>query len=148
MRAPWPSWTLAVTALGLGCTAGEDRPPPAQTERRAALEQVSGDVRIKRAAGDDWASAGDGMPLYESDRVRTAKGASAVVRFVNGSSLVLNEDALIGIADGKARPGADHTDVTVVKGRVDAELQDPLNQTISVGTPSATVRAGREIVFQ
>jgi len=103
---------------------------------------------IKRAAGDEWVSAQEGQPLFENDKVRTAAGGQVKVAFVNGSELGLGESALVGIAETRPLPGRDRTDVTVVRGRVDAELQDPARQSLSVGTPAATVKAGREIVFQ
>jgi hypothetical protein len=137
------------TSLG-ACTSqdAEHAAPVSTAELKGHLTQVSGDVKIKRAAGDDWIGAAEGASVYENDQVRTAKGASTLVRFTNGSSLGLGEDALIGIAESRARPGTDRTDVTVLRGRVDAELNDAARQDLSVGTPAATVRAGREIVFQ
>lgn len=141
---------VAVTA---GCSCAE-APAPASfhaesaTITRATLRAVQGDVTVKKAAGDEWIAAADAMALYENDKLRTARGASAVVRFVNGSQLTVGEDALVGIAEARTRPGAEPSDVTVLKGRVDAELSDPKSQSLVVTTPSAMVRAGREIVFQ
>jgi len=140
----------ASTLACLGCS-GEDPARKATVplgEPKARLEQLAGDVKLKRAAGDDWTAPTEGGALYENDKLRTAKGASARLRFTNGSSLTLAENALISIAETKARPGVDRTDVTVLKGQVAAELQDSAHQPLSVATPSATVRAGREIVFQ
>ena len=115
---------------------------------KARLGRLVGTVLVKRAAGDDWITAVDRMDLYENDKVRTASGASALVEFANGSFMTLGEDALVAIAETRPRPGVDRTDVTVLKGRVDAELDDASKKSLSVSTPSATVRAGREIVFQ
>lgn len=120
---------------------------PAQVPR-ATIENVVGEVTLKRAAGDAWTGASESMSLYENDKLRTAPGASALLRFTSGSALTLGENALIGIAEARPRPGADRSDVTVLKGRIDAELSDDRTQSIVVTTPSATVRAGREIVFQ
>jgi hypothetical protein len=140
----------AIAASSLACTAdeAEHAAPADPQELKGHLTQVSGDVKIKRAAGDDWLGASEGAAVYENDKVRTLKGASTLVRFSNGSSLALGEDALIGIAETRSHPGGDRTDVTVLRGRVDAELKDPARQDLSVGTPEATVHAGREIVFQ
>jgi hypothetical protein len=115
---------------------------------KAKLKQLLGTVLVKRAAGDDWIAAGDQMELFENDKVRTAAGASAVLEFSNGTFVTLGEDALIAIAETRPRPGADRTDVTVLKGRLDADLDDAATKSLSVSTPAATVRAGREIVFQ
>ncbi len=114
----------------------------------AVLESVSGEVSVKRAAGDAWVSASERMELFENDKVRTARGASAELRFTSGSVMAVGEDALLGIAETRPSPGQEPTDVTVIKGRIDAELSDPGAQSLSVSTPGATVRAGREIVFQ
>ncbi|MFL5321402.1 MAG: FecR domain-containing protein, partial [Myxococcaceae bacterium] len=115
---------------------------------KAQLKQSNGDVSVKRAAGDDWVAAPELAELFENDKVRTAKGAAAVIRVANGSEVQLGEDALIAIAETRTRPGTDRTDLTVFKGRINAELDAPGSQSLTVSTPSATVRAGREIVFQ
>ncbi len=115
---------------------------------RATLLQLKGTVSVKRAAADDWARASEGMALLENDTVQTGARASALVRFPNGSSVLVGEEALIGIAETGGAPGRDRTDLTVKRGTVDATLQTPATQDLSVGTPAATVRGGREIVFQ
>jgi len=115
---------------------------------RALLQHLKGPVSVKRAAADDWTPASEGMPLRENDTVQTGARASALVRFPNGSSVVVGEEALIGIAETGGAPGRDRTDLTVKRGTVDATLETPATQDLSVGTPAATVRAGREIVFQ
>lgn len=145
-------WATGVVGLWLlvaaACT-GEPQPEPVAEAQpaRAHLREVRGSVKVKRAAGDEWVNAVNEMALFENDKVKTDLGASALVAFANGSQIALAEEALIGIAETRPRPGVDRTDVTVLQGRIDAELPDP-NQSLSVGTPSATVRAGREIVFQ
>jgi hypothetical protein len=145
---------LALPVLPIGCTADEKAPappPPAAArvpEPRAHLKEVRGDVKLKRATGDEWQAAREGLPLFENDKVRTAAGASARVTFANGSTVNLGEDALIGIAETRPRPGMERTDLTVLKGRVDAALDAPTTQSLSVTTPSTTVQAGREIVFR
>jgi ferric-dicitrate binding protein FerR (iron transport regulator) len=141
----------------LGCTSVEPdsapAPPPvamraAEPVLRAKLQQVSGTVMLKRAAGDDWAPASSGLGLFENDKVRTAGGASAALHFANGSVVSVGEDALVSIAETRPRPGQERTDLTVLKGQVDAEVDDGAKQSLTVSTPAATVRAGREIVFQ
>jgi hypothetical protein len=119
-----------------------------QPEPRATLKEVHGDVKLKRATGDEWLAAKESLPLFENDKVRTAAGASARVQFPNGSMVNLGEDALIGIAETRPRPGQERTDLTVLKGQVDAALETPATQSLSVSTPAATVQAGREIVFR
>lgn len=149
-------FVLALAALCGGCR-GEEKPspspavsPPAQPApvRRAQLKGLQGSVNVKRAAGDEWLPAQEGMPLFENDKVRTVAGAAAQIVFTQGGVVNLGEDALISIAETRPTPGRERTDLTVLRGQVDAELADPTRQSLSVTTPSATVRAGREIVFQ
>jgi hypothetical protein len=150
---------LCALALPLACREGDapaaagPRPAvaPASTrvqQPRAHLRSLKGSVLLKRATGDEWVSAQDGQALFENDKVRTVAGASALVAFVNGSELSLGENALVGIAETRPAPGRERSDVTVLRGRVDAELQDPERQSLTVSTPAASVKAGREIVFQ
>jgi hypothetical protein len=144
---------LALSALPFGCSADEKLPPPSPNAPkaplpRAHLRELRGDVKLKRAVGDEWLAASDGMPLFENDKVRTAGGASARVVFANGGVVNLSEDALIGIAETRTRPGQQRTDLTLIKGQVNAALETPSTQSLSVSTPSATIQAGREIVFQ
>jgi hypothetical protein len=147
-------FVLALASLGVGCPADEKPTPSAHAPavpapvKRAQLKGLQGDVKVKRAAGDEWLPAQEGMPLYENDKVRTVDGAGAQVVFANGGVVNLGEDALIGIAETRPRPDQGRTDLTVLRGRVDAELEDPARQSLSVATPAATVRAGREIAFQ
>jgi len=125
--------------------------PPAPAPKqsvRATLTQVSGSVSVKRAAGDEWQAAVSGTALYDDDKLRTERGSSAELRFPSGTVVVVSEDTLLGIAETRAAPGRPQADVTVLRGAVDATLDRPANQSITVGTPAATVRAGREIVFQ
>ncbi len=155
LNARWSSTSLfvALAAIAGACTRGDtDKAdgghPAVHDSPKARLQKVSGDVRMKRAAGDDWAAAPDKTVLLANDKVRTLRGGSAVIEFANGSVVSLGEDALISIAETHPLPGQDRSDLTLVHGRLDAELDDPAKQSLSVNTPTATVRAGREIVFQ
>jgi hypothetical protein len=150
-------FVLALAALSGGCRGDEKPPPPSPAVtppavpapvRRAQLMGLQGSVNVKRAAGDDWMPAQEGMPLFENDKVRTVAGAAAQIVFARGGMVNLGEDALISIAETRPMPGKERSDLTVLRGQVDAELADPTRQSLSVTTPSATVRAGREIVFQ
>lgn len=147
-RLGWLGAALLVAAAA-GCTGG---PEPATDAgamvARARLAYVSGKVLVKRSNGDGWIDAVESMDLYDNDKIRTASGAAASLAFANGGSVALGEDALIAIAESRIRPGLERSDVTVLQGQVNAELPDAKRHSLSVATPSATVRAGREIVFQ
>ncbi|MCP3138398.1 FecR family protein [Pyxidicoccus xibeiensis] len=145
---------LALSASPLGCTDDETPPAPVAPSRptpqpRAHLRGLKGDVQIKRATADDWSAAHEGLPLFENDKVRTEANALADLVFANdGGTVHLGADSLIGVAETRPRPGQQRTDLTVLRGRIDAELEQPSTQSLSVTTPAATIQAGREIVFQ
>ena len=142
MKSVARSSVALLLALLSGCQA-ELAPARATgvAPARARLRKLRGDVMLKRAAADDWVAATEKGELRENDKVRTAAGASAVIDFGNGSLATIGEDALLAIAErGEA-------DLTVLKGRVDAQL-DQATGSLTLTTPAATIRAGREIVFQ
>jgi len=119
-------------------------PPKPAPIARARLRTVSGAVNVKRAAGDDWILALEGMELFENDKVRTSKGAAAQVETRNGH-LAMGEDGLLAIPEehGKEERG----NVTLLQGHLDARL-DPTEQTLTIKTPAADVKAGREIFIK
>jgi hypothetical protein len=144
-----------VALLTLPCSCARDESSDkarlaraAASPTKARLRPLSGEVRLKRALGDEWIRAVKPTELLANDKVRTLGGGSALIEFANGSVVTLGEDALIGIAETLPRPGQDRSDLTLVRGRLDAELDDPAKQSLSINTLSVTVRAGREIVFQ
>lgn len=148
---------LCVLAAPLGCAPEPSAPEATRAlpapgahapQPRAHLRALKGGVLVKRASGDEWVAAVEGQALFENDKVRTAVGAGALVAFANGSELSLGESALVGIAETRPTPGRERSDVTVLRGRVNAALQDPERQSLTVNTPAASVKAGREIVFQ
>jgi len=106
---------------------------------RARLRGLQGTVNVKRAAGDDWTVAREGMELFENDKIRTSSGASVVLETDSGS-LTLGEDALLGIPEAVGN-------IILLEGRVDGRLADP-RQRLVIETPAAKVKAGREIFFQ
>jgi len=140
---------LGVMLWVVGCAEGV--PPPEESggpPAPARLTHVRGKVLVKRSNGDDWIGAVEAMDLRENDKIRTSAGGSAIVQFATGGTVAVGEDALVAIAETRTRPGLERSDLTVIHGQVNAELPDAKHQSLSVTTPSATVRAGREIVFQ
>jgi len=140
---------LGVALLAVSCTEAPPSPEDGSAAATVAkLTHLSGKVVVKRSNGDDWMEAAEAMDLRENDQVRTAVGASASLEFPSGGTLSLSEDSLVALAETRIRPGQERSDVTVLRGRVNAELPDTKTQSISVTTPHATVRAGRKIEFQ
>src|SRR5262249_59941619 len=108
-------------------------PPPApRLPVRASLGQVKGSVSIKRAAGDDWVAASAGTVLHDDDKLRTGSGASGELRFPSGTVVTVSEDTLLGIAETHGVPGRGQTDVTLLRGAVDATLHRPPHQSLTL----------------
>lgn len=148
-RSVRPGFACLLSLLVFACSESTVRAAaPAQGPQRAVVRGVNGNVKVKRSSGDVWVDAMNELPLYENDKLSTASGAAAEVVFVNGTSLTVGEDALIAIAETRLPIGRDKTDVTVLKGQINAALKDATRQSLTVSTPTATVRSGREIVFQ
>ncbi|HEY8209216.1 MAG TPA: FecR domain-containing protein [Myxococcaceae bacterium] len=140
---------LGAVLLTVNCTeGGASLEDTSVSGAPAKLSHLSGKVLVKRSNGDDWIDAAEAMDLRENDKVRTAPGASASIDFESGGTVSLGEDALIAIAETRVRPGLERSDLTVIRGRVEAELPDVQHQSLSVTTPNVTVRAGRKIEFQ
>jgi hypothetical protein len=136
-----------VLALGvlLGCpsdtpkAAGGALDGSVPSVARARLRDMKGTINVKRAAGDDWTVAREGMELFENDKIRTSSGASVVVETDSGS-LALGEDSLLGIPEVVGN-------IILLEGRVDGRLADQSRRLV-IETPAAKVKAGREIFFQ
>ena len=146
-----PSTVVAAFASAwvLSCDRPAAAPPapPAPPERRAILEKVSGDIKIKRSDSDEWLAATPGVTLSREDKLRSSKGASATVRFDEGTELAIDEETLVSISDLPAGSPGKGT-VTLLRGKVDAEVDRRHSTEFSVKTPAAVARASKEIVFQ
>ena len=100
------------------------------------MQGLGGKVDVLRAGTVDWTTIGDGVPLYEDDRMRTFKGSWAQLTFTGGSSLRVNEESLIAIGGG----------ITVERGAVEGELAAGLR--LRTPTMEAETVPTREIEFR
>ena len=107
-----------------------------------------GGVSVKRATGDEWPAGDERHRLYETTSSAPSGAARPSCTFPPGRWWRVPRGTLLGIAETRAAPGRPQADVTVLRGAVDATLDRPANQSLTVGTPAATVRAGRKIDFQ
>jgi hypothetical protein len=122
---------ICTLLTGLSCHArvdGGDASPRAQA---AVVHELHGRVDVLRGGSVDWATLGDGTPLYEEDRMRTFRGAWARLDFPGGSSLRVQEETLIGLGGG----------IVVERGSVEGELQAGLKlRTPALEVESASAR--------
>jgi hypothetical protein len=81
------------------------------------------------------------VQLFDDDRLRTFKHATATLAFTNGSSLRVDEESLISL--GELSLGGS---ITVERGTVEGEIQPGMK----VRTPAAEAEAtsGRDLVFR
>ncbi len=135
-----------VLAALFACDA---KPPPVPKEfvRHATLQQLTGDVKVKRRDGEEWVRATEQMELTQDDKVRTLGGATATIEFDEGSTIALSEDSLVLISDLSGEK-AQRAGVLLLEGRLDAEVDRTRSADFTVRTPAAAARATREIVFQ
>ena len=102
---------------------------------------------MKRADSDEWLPVAMGATLSREDKIRTSKGAAAVILFDEGTELAIDEGSMVAISDLPAeapRKGG----ITLLRGKVDAEVDRNRSSDFSVKTPAAVARATKEIVFQ
>jgi hypothetical protein len=118
----------------LGCRGAAD---PEETRREIAqVTSIAGTVEVLRGSAAEWRPLQRLARLYDDDRVRTYKGAFALLAFPGGSNLRVDEESLIALGSG----------VFVEKGSVGGELQPGLK----VKTPALEAESAqrRDIVIQ
>ncbi len=126
--------------LAPGCrTASSD--PEDRRQEVAQVTGIAGTVEVLRGSAAGWRPLERAARLYDDDRVRTYKGAWALLVFTGGSNLRVDEESLIAL--GVAARGAG---VFVEKGSVGGELQAGLK----VKTPALEAESAlqRDIVIQ
>jgi hypothetical protein len=118
---------------------------PADVNQPTARVRVpENDVRSRPPTAIDWTRARDNTPLWRLFRVATGDASSAEIRFLDESSLVMRQDALLVIHGASAAAARLHRDVktTVVleKGTVRGGLARlDAAADLSVSTPAAEV---------
>lgn len=90
---------LAVLAASIVALVLSQRVPPVKAEAIGArLELASGEVTLKQ--GDGWPSVVSGIPLPLGAELATGKGARALVRLADGSSVFLRGDSKVALDAG------------------------------------------------
>jgi hypothetical protein len=128
----WASAALVVVTLSCKSSAG-----PEESRREVAtVSGLRGSAEVLRGGGSDWRPLSKNARLYDEDRIRTFKGAQAMLAFQGGSSLRIDEESLISLGAIAAGGG-----VVVERGSVEGELQPGLQvKTPALEAESAPVR--------
>jgi hypothetical protein len=126
----------AALSAGISCHPNGGDENQTTRARLARLTERKGAVNVLRSGMVDWTRAERGTDLFEDDRLRTFKGATAWVTFDEGSSLRVDEESLITLGGG----------ITVERGSVTGQLQAGLK----LKTPALEAEsvARRDIVIQ
>lgn len=139
------AWPLAIVAVAgaIACRRGETPPPPVAS-LRATLVAVEGDVRLKRAAANDYAPAARGAALSVDDRLETGAGGHATLLFDDGTTAVMTPRSLVSIEPAAAAGGTGA--LHIKSGRVDLDIVAKGDEQFRVHTPDAQVGSpAREI---
>jgi Ca-activated chloride channel homolog len=90
---------LTVLAASIVALVLSQRVPPVKASAIGArLELASGEVTLKE--GDGWPSVVSGIPLPTGAELATGKGARALVRLADGSSVFLRGDSKVALEAG------------------------------------------------
>ena len=110
----------------------------ALTSQQAHFTALDGTVRVKKANGNSWVSAGYGIPLEKGDVVQTGSEGMAKVVFNDGTSYTVKQDSLIVIEENSAND-QQQTSVAVA---VSTGTVDLSTATFSQGSKSQVIVAG------
>ena len=105
---------------------------------------MQGDVRLKRAAANDYAPAARGTALSVDDRLETGAGGHATLLFDDGTTAVMTPRSLVSIEPAAAAGGAGA--LNIKSGRVDLDIVAKGDEQFRVHTPDAQIGSpAREI---
>lgn len=125
-------WVLC--AAGLASCSHPTPAPAAQSEHRARLTSVEGDVRWKPARANDYSPAARDTVLSIADIVSTGPSGHATIAFDDGSTAMVTPQSLVEI-EPPATSAANG--LQVQSGRVDIEISSTHSGQFRVCTPDA-----------
>lgn len=102
---------------------------------RATVVAVHGDVRLKRAAANDYAPAARGTALSVDDRLETGAAGHATLLFDDGTTAVVTPRSLVSI-EPAVSPGGNGA-LQVRSGRVDLDIAARGDDQFRLRTPEA-----------
>lgn len=92
-------------------------------------------VEHRNRAALEWGGARKDMPLADGDKIRTSAAAQAMVRFLEGSELTIDENSLVTIRAPRREADALVADIQIEGGTVRASLTrgpDGKERTLSI----------------
>ena len=93
------SWAVSAAPLQSAPTSA-----PARTIETARFAMIDGEVQVQRAGTLEWVPATRTLALRADDLVRTGSGATAEIRFADGTLFKVRPDSLIQIEEITPNP--------------------------------------------
>ncbi|HSD67516.1 MAG TPA: FecR domain-containing protein [Vicinamibacteria bacterium] len=126
-------------------------PPPAATavETGARFASLEGSVQVKRAGTLEWIQATAAVVLRQNDLVRTGAGATAEIRFVDGTAFSVRPDSLITIEESSQNPVSRQQRVALSIQSGEANFQTAARDvpgSTTISTPTVRTTAERDTV--
>lgn len=114
---------------------------------RATLVAVHGEVKLKRAAANEYAPAARGTALAVADLLQTGAGGHATLLFDDGTTAVMTPRSLVSIEPAAIAGGAGA--LHIQRGRVELDIVARGDEQFRVNTPEAQAGVpAREIMVQ
>lgn len=144
-----PGAGIALVLVGLAVVGGvgyavyprlqpAPSPTPEPVDVAARFMSVSGDVRVRTVGGLEWASATLTTPLRRNDLLRTYPAASAEIRFMDDTRVVVRPDSLITIEESTRDPNANSTAISwkINEGEINYETSGRGGGSTEAVTPT------------
>lgn len=137
----------AIGWFALGRRSPPPPPPVTSIETGARFASVEGKVEVKRAGQLEWVPAAQVPVLRQSDLVRTGSGATAEIRFSDGSVFNVRPDSLITIEESTQNPVSRAQRVALSIQSGEANFQTPARTvpgSTTISTPTVRTQAERD----
>lgn len=133
-RRPWPRWAAAAAlVLALGGLVWN-------VGRRPGFEAVGAGARVR---GEERIPFANRIALAAGDLLRTQAGESATIRFPDGSTAAVRENARVSVAMRRLGLEAGEVECRVIRGAERFVVATPAGEVIVLGT-QFVVRYGGE----
>jgi uncharacterized cupin superfamily protein len=128
----WAIAAMLLVGVGSSVWVGYDRFGPAPQGSRATL--VAADGGVYRLAGGNMLAVQAGSTLQDGDRLRTANGAHAVVRLLDGSTVEVAERGEFSVSADRR-----NMNLTLGRGRIIVQAAKRTNGHLYINTSDARV---------
>lgn len=116
------------------------------------VRSVLGDVTRQKAQKTNWTALRVGAKVEESDKIKTASESQAIINLPDGSSISVEENALVVFSELLAMNGSQHLTAEVIYGKIRFDVQKQSNKdntfSFRTGTAAAAVRGTAGIIGQ